>query len=62
MFALLLSVALADCPDVAVVEAPTPYDAERVWIHEPGWFVPLDDPATSGWRPRDYPPDFRSWP
>jgi len=47
MITLLLfsGLSLADgCPDVSVVEASTPYDASRVWKHEPGWFKPLDDP------------------
>ncbi len=46
--AVFFSVALASsCPDVAVVEATTPYDANRVWIHEPGWFAPLEKPASA---------------
>jgi len=36
----------APCPALTVEATDTPYDASRTWLHEPGWFVPLDDPKT----------------
>lgn len=49
MWLTLLSLAHgapAPCPSVGVVQQATPYAAERTWLHESGWFEPLDDPET----------------
>jgi len=59
LFALLGAVAFGStCPDPTAVEAATAYDADRTWIHEPGWFAPLTDPdkaplAKQGYRDDD---------
>ena len=46
VFAMLFQ-APAACPDVTVTEAKTQWEADRAWIHEPGWFEPLSDAPTT---------------
>lgn len=57
VFWLAAGSAPAACPDVSPEPAATPYDASRVWLHEPGWFVPLDDPAKEPAKTQRYAAD-----
>jgi len=36
----------ATCASVEPVMPKTNWDADRAWMHAPGWFVPLKDPQT----------------
>ena len=47
----------ASCPDLSVKAPDEAYDASRAWIHEPGWFKPLDDPETVPISSQDYGAD-----
>ncbi|MFT4626391.1 MAG: hypothetical protein ACI8PZ_005068 [Myxococcota bacterium] len=45
LLTLALAALAAECPDPAVVVAPTAWEADRAWIHPPNWFAPLTDPG-----------------
>lgn len=60
---LLLSSSLAlagdatPCPEVTTASPSTTFDADRMWLHEPGWFTPLDDPETTRLAGEQYDED-----
>lgn len=46
-----------ECPPVDAVGQSTTWDRSRVWIHEAGWFQPLEKPKTVEARGEEYPGD-----
>ncbi len=46
-----------DCPDPTPRSPSSTWDAERAWMHEPGWFTPLDDPRAMPAREEAYDRD-----
>ncbi len=34
----------AEPPEVPLAPGPTEFDRDRLWLHDKGWFEPLDDP------------------
>jgi hypothetical protein len=55
---LLTTPALAGtCPDPSASPPDSSFDAERAWMHEPGWFTPLDDPRVVPARGETYDRD-----
>ncbi len=53
----LASAQAGTCQSVAVEAKATAYDAERTWLHEPGWFKPLDKPETAALSTEGYGDD-----
>lgn len=46
-----------DCVELPQTTDATRWDRSRAWIHEAGWFIPLDKPKTVAARNEDYQPD-----